>query len=173
MMCDRFFMSFQITIGIEPNKIVEQKNQILITVESRKSTSVYVKYTGTTSTSTFLQGLFLQYLHKTVITILSLQPSLPMSVHDNILRHLYKDIYTVVHLLSCLLASLVGFQDPVILQSLIYFIYIPHIAYYPEFVPPLVANPFVLVNAYLVLSSVTYQLLQYLISYLSYLSRRL
>ena len=61
----------------------------------------------------------------------------------------------------------VGFQDPVILQSLIYLLPIPLIDYYPEYVPPLVANPFVLVNEYLVLSPV---LLQYLIS-LSLISR--
>ena len=65
-------------------------------------------------------------------------------------------------------ASYVGFQDPVILQSLIYLLYIPLIAYYPEYVPPLVANPFVLVNEYLVLSPV---LLQYLDIFINYLER--
>ena len=62
--------------GIESNKIVEQEDQTLLSVESRKSTSVSMKYTGIISTSTFLQELFLQYLHKVVITILYLQPSL-------------------------------------------------------------------------------------------------
>ena len=92
--------------GVEPNRIVNQENQILITMRSKKSTDVSVKHTGTTSTSTFLQGLFLQYLHKAVVTILYLQPSLPMSIHEDILRHLYKGIYMVVHLLLFLLASL-------------------------------------------------------------------
>ena len=32
-------------------------------------------------------------------------------------------------------ASIVAFQDPVIFQSFIYFIYIPRITYYPEYVP--------------------------------------
>ena len=86
--------------GMESNRIVDQGNQNLLTVESSKSTSVSVKYTGTTSTGTFLQGLFQQYLHEVVITILCLQPFLPMSVHEDTLRHLYKDIYTVMHLLS-------------------------------------------------------------------------
>ena len=67
-----------------------------------------MKHTGTTSTSTFLQGLFLQYLHKVVITILCLQPSLTVSVHKDILHHLYEGISTVIHLLSSLLASLRG-----------------------------------------------------------------
>ena len=81
-----------------------QENQILLIVGSSKSTSVSMtKPTGiTVSASTFLQGLFIQYLHKAVNTIVSLQPSL----HDNILRHLYKDISMIVSLLSSLLTSL-------------------------------------------------------------------
>ena len=75
-------------------------------MESSKSTSVSVKHTGTTSASTFIQGLFLQHLHKAVFTILCLQTSLPVSVHVDILRHLYKGISTIVHLLSPLLVSL-------------------------------------------------------------------
>ena len=65
-----------------------------------------MKHTGTTSTRTFLQSLFLQYLHKAVITILYIQPSLPVSVHEDILRHFYEGIYTVTHLLLSLLISL-------------------------------------------------------------------
>ena len=65
-----------------------------------------MKHTGTTSTSTFLQGLFIQYLHKAVITSLGLQPTLTVSVHEGNIYHLYKGIYTVVHLLSSLLTSL-------------------------------------------------------------------
>ena len=48
---------------MESNKIVDQKNQILLTVGSKNSTSVSVnKHTGITSTSTILQDLFLQYV---------------------------------------------------------------------------------------------------------------
>ena len=55
------------------NAMFHQENQILLTVDSSKSRSVSViKPTGITSTSTFLQGLFLQYLHKAVITIMCL-----------------------------------------------------------------------------------------------------
>ena len=73
---------------------------------SSNSTRVSVKHNGTTSTSTFLQCLFTQYLHEAVITILCLQISLTVSVHDDILHHLYEGISTVVHLLSSLLAPL-------------------------------------------------------------------
>ena len=88
------------------NKIVKQENHNLLTVGSSNSTSVSMKHNGTTSTSTFLQCLFIQYLHKVVITILCLQPFLLISVHEDTLHHLYKDIYTVIHLLSSLLTSL-------------------------------------------------------------------
>ena len=40
--------------GMKWNKIDDQENQNLLTVESSKSTSVSMKHTGTTSTSTFL-----------------------------------------------------------------------------------------------------------------------
>ena len=84
-----------------------QNNQILLTADSSKSTSVFMlKPTGITSTSIFLQGLFIQYLHNAVSNIVSLQPSLPVSLHDNILHHLYKSISMVVFLLSSLLTSL-------------------------------------------------------------------
>ena len=83
------------------------ENQILLIVETSKSTSVSMtKPTGITGTSTYLQGLFLQHLHKFINTIVCLQPSLPVSLHANIIRHLYKGISTVVSLLSSLLASL-------------------------------------------------------------------
>ena len=61
---------------------------------------------GITNTSTFLQSLFLQYVHKAVITIVCLQSYLPVSLHDNILRHLYEGISTVVSSLLSLLTSL-------------------------------------------------------------------
>ena len=79
--------------------------------------------TGFTSTGTSLQGLFLQYLYKTLITILclcdlykristivylllSLQLSLKVSLQENILCFIYKGISTTVYLLSSLLKSL-------------------------------------------------------------------
>ena len=74
--------------GTESNKIIDQENQTLLIVESSESVSLYVKHTEITKTSTFLQGLFLQCLHKVVITTLYLQPSLPVSVHEDILCHL-------------------------------------------------------------------------------------
>ena len=106
------------------NKIVHQQNQILLSVGSSNSTRVSAnKHTGLTNTSTFLQGLFLQYLHKVVITILCLcclykdistvvyllsllQVSLQVSLREDILHHLYKGISTIVHLLLSLLTSL-------------------------------------------------------------------
>ena len=92
---------------MESNTIFHQENQILLSLGSNKSTSVsMIKQTKITSTSTFLQGLFIQYLHKTVNTIVYLQPSVSVSLHDNILHHLYKGISMVVSLLSSLLTSL-------------------------------------------------------------------
>ena len=61
--------------GMELNKIVIQKNQTLLTVESSKSASISMKHTALTNTCIFLQGLFLQCLHKAIITILCLQLS--------------------------------------------------------------------------------------------------
>ena len=72
----------------------------------------------------FIQGLFLQYLNKTVVTILylhylykdistdvhlllSLQMSLQVSLHGDILRNLYGSISTIVHLLLSLFTSLI------------------------------------------------------------------
>ena len=80
---------------------------MLITVESNKSTRISViKPTGIIIKSMFLQGLFLQHLHKNVSNIVSLQQYLPASIQDNILGHLYKDFSTVVSLLSSLPTSL-------------------------------------------------------------------
>ena len=79
---------------MELYKIVEQEHQNLLTMGSSNSTSVSVKHNGTTSTSTFLQCLFTQYLHEVVITILCLQPFLQMYVHEDALRHLYEAPYT-------------------------------------------------------------------------------
>ena len=78
-------------IDMKPNKIVNQENQILLHMGSSNSASVFT--TQLTSTSTRLQGLFLQYLHKAVISILCL-------------RHLYKGISTTIHLMLSLLTSL-------------------------------------------------------------------
>ena len=91
---------------MESNKIVEQENHNLLTVGSSNSTSVCVEQNVTTITSTFLQCLFVQYLQEVVTTILCLQPFVPMSVHRDTLRHLYEDIYTVIHLLLSLLTYL-------------------------------------------------------------------
>ena len=86
---------------------------------SSNSTSVSPnKHAGLTSTSIFVQGLFLQYLHKAVVTILCLchlykiylrlytYYCLYMSLHGDILSHLYKGISTHIHLLSSILTSL-------------------------------------------------------------------
>ena len=67
-----------------------------------------IKLNWIISISTFLQGLILQYLHKAIINIGCLQPSLPVSLYENILCHLYKGISTVMCLLSPLLTSLRG-----------------------------------------------------------------
>ena len=92
---------------MEPNTMFHQENKILLTAGSYKSTSSsMIKPTGIISTSMFLQGSFIQYLHKAVHTIVSLQPSLSVSLHDNILCHFYKGICTVVSLLSSLLTAL-------------------------------------------------------------------
>ena len=105
--------------NMESNKIVEQENHNLLTVESSNSTCVCVKQNGTTITSTFLQCLFVQYLHEVVITILCLQPFIPMSVHEDTLRHLYEATYTIIHLLSSLLTSLRSeIPQPSLLTSL-------------------------------------------------------
>ena len=109
---------------MESNKVVNQENQILLYVGLSNSTSVSAnKHTGLTSTSTLLQGLFLQYLHEAVISILHLhrlykkistvvyllsllQVSLRVSLREDILHHLYKGISTIVQLLLSLRVSL-------------------------------------------------------------------
>ena len=84
-----------------------QENQFLLTIGSSKSTSVsMIKPNRITSTSIFLQGLFLQYLHKAKTNFVSIQSSLPVSLHDDILHHFYEGISMVVSLLSSLLSSL-------------------------------------------------------------------
>ena len=91
---------------MESKIMFHQENQILLIVRSSKSTSKSMTNSiGITNTSTFLQGLFLQYLHKAVITIVCLQPSLLVSLYENILRNLYQSISTVVRLLSSLFIS--------------------------------------------------------------------
>ena len=86
---------------------------------SSNSTSVSVKHNGTTSISTFQQCLFTQYLHEVVVTILCLQSFLQMHVHEEALRHLYKDPYTVIHLRLSLLTSIRSdFPQPSLLTSL-------------------------------------------------------
>ena len=92
--------------GMESNKIIDQRYRIILPMGSSKPTSISVKHYGTTNTSTFLQGLFLMYLHKAIITILCLQLSLTVYVDKDIPYYLYKGISTVVHLLSSLPASL-------------------------------------------------------------------
>ena len=76
---------------MKPNKIVNQEDQVLLTKGSSNSTSVSA--TGLTSASTFLQGLFIQYLHKAIMTNLYL-------------HHLYKGISMVIYLLLSLQMSL-------------------------------------------------------------------
>ena len=97
------------------------ENQDILTKESSNSTSVSV--TGLTSTSTFLQGLILQYLYETIVTILclcdfykdistvvyllfSLQSALEVSLQENILHSIYEGISTTVLLQLSLLTSL-------------------------------------------------------------------
>ena len=109
---------------MKSNKIVDQEDQILLSEESSNSTIISANiHTGLTSTSTPIQGLFLQCLHTTVIAILyprrlygntstiiyllsSLRVFLPVSLRDDILHHLYKGISATVHLLFFLLTSL-------------------------------------------------------------------
>ena len=84
------------------NKIIDHEDPVILTKESYNSTSISVN--GSTNINTpipslflqclhKLQGLSLQYLHKAVITILCL-------------HCLYKNTYTVVHLLLLVKVSL-------------------------------------------------------------------
>lgn len=91
----------------ESNTMFPDEKKVLLIVGSSKSTSVFViKLTGISSTSTFLQGLFLQYLHEVKNIIVTPQLPLLVSLHDDVLHHLYEGIYMVVSLLTSLLASL-------------------------------------------------------------------
>ena len=78
-----------------------------------------IKHTGITSTSTFLQGLFLRCPLEVLNSIVSLQPSLQVSLQDDILRHFYRGISMVMSLRSSLLISLrSGFLRVSLLASL-------------------------------------------------------
>ena len=78
-----------------------------------------IKPTGIISTSIFLQGWFQQYLNKVVTTVVSLQFSLPVSLHNDILCHLYEGISTIESLLSSLLESV---KSEFLLSSLLKYI---------------------------------------------------
>ena len=74
---------------------------------SSKSRSIcMIKHTWITSTSIFLQGLILQYLQEVLNIVVSLHPSLPVSLQDNIWHHLYRGISTVISLQSSLFTYL-------------------------------------------------------------------
>ena len=110
--------------NLKSNKIVHHEDQVILTEESNNSTIVSANnHTGLTNTSTLIQGLFLQYLHETIITILclrrlykiistilyllsSLQVCPPVSLLEDIIHHLYKSISMIGHLLLSLLTSL-------------------------------------------------------------------
>ena len=80
-----------------------EENQILLTVGSSKSTIVsMIEQTEITSTSTFLQGLFLQYLHKVVNNNVSLQQSIVVSLQNYILCLFFRGISTIMSLQSSL-----------------------------------------------------------------------
>ena len=84
--------------GIKLNEIVDQENQNLLTVRSCKSISTSVKHVRTTCTSTFLQCLCPQHIHKAVIITLCLQLSLTVSVQystPSLQRHLHSCTCTV------------------------------------------------------------------------------
>ena len=89
-------------------------------MKSSISTNVsIIKHTGVTVIHTFLQSLFLQHLHKCINMVLSLQPSLPVSLQDDILRRLYQSVSMVVSLQTSLLAFLrSGFLHTLLLTSL-------------------------------------------------------
>ena len=100
--------------------IIQQENQILLTVESSKSMSVsMIKNIGITSASTFIQGWFIRYLLEVINSNVSLQPSLPVSLQDDILHHLYRGISIVMSVGSSLHTSLrSGFLHFYLLPSL-------------------------------------------------------
>ena len=76
-----------------------QTDKILQTVGSSISTNdSIINSTEVKVIYTFLQNLFVQYLHKGVNVVLSLQPHLPVSLWDDILCHLNRGVSTVVSL---------------------------------------------------------------------------
>ena len=92
---------------IEPNVMLHHEKRIVLMMGSNNSTNMSViNPSGMTNTSTLLQCLFIQYLRDVVTTIMSLQPSLPVSLLEDILHHLYKGISTDMYLLSSLPTSL-------------------------------------------------------------------
>ena len=127
------------------DKIVDHEDQVVLTKESYKLTSVSMNkstniYNHTPSLFLQclykLQGLSLQYLYKAVITILYLhclyenisnvvhllplvRISIQMSIREDILHHLYKRIFTVILLLLFLRTSLLDeFLQPSLIMSL-------------------------------------------------------
>ena len=80
----------------------------VLTKESNNSTSVSV--TGLTSTSTFIQDLFLQYLYKTVITIyvyiISTKASLQLYTYYCHYNYLYERLYKKISYVVFTKASL-------------------------------------------------------------------
>ena len=111
---------------LKSKNIVNYEDQDILTKESSNSTSVSLS--GLTSTNTILQGLFLQYLHETVIItkasirlytyyghynclyeclykntfyVISTKTSLPLHTYYRLYTHLYK-INSYGHLYLCL-----------------------------------------------------------------------
>ena len=80
---------------MEPNTIVYQEDHIILTKVSSNSTSVSTA--GLTSVSTFVQGLYLQYLHKAVITIcvyiISIKAFIRLYTYYYYYKCLYKFLY--------------------------------------------------------------------------------
>ena len=75
------------------------EKRIVLVMESINSTNVSViNPNGIINTSTLLRCLFIQYLHEVKTTIMSLQPSLSLSLIEDILHHLYEDISTDIYL---------------------------------------------------------------------------
>ena len=127
------------------DKIVDHEDQVILTKKSYKYASISVNESINIDNhipSLFLQclcklqGLFLQYLYKAVITILclrclyentsnivhllpSIRVSIRMSIREDILHHLYKRISMVIILLVSLCTSLLDeFLQPSLLMSL-------------------------------------------------------
>ena len=57
-----------------------------------------IEHTDITIVSIFLQGLFLQHLHKRATTTVPLRLSILVSLCDHILHHFYQGIHTNVYL---------------------------------------------------------------------------